>query len=197
MKNYYYDITIVNREDRDKTRSVPVLLDVEYDTDDGANRELIVEMALFKNLITKEELQHICEVESMTYDEFVDLLQHNKERDYVTKIKAVKKAHFDAVKASEASMISNVNYFLQQYVEEAAFYGIGDTLKAKNMNSYLKVESVSGRLHYIDNRIAIIYHGTYYRKYKGEMVLMKGTKVGKGQLSEERCTLYDAVIDKV
>ena len=196
MKNFYYNITIVNKDNRD-SRTVPVLLDVEYDCDEGANRELIVEMAVFKNFITKEDLEHICEVESMTYDEFVDLVEYNKEQYYVKRIKAVNRAYESTVEAAANRRKTDVDYFLQKHAEENAYFGIGDTLKVNNMNEYLKVKRISARLHYINNRIAIIYTGTYYRKVKGQMILLKGRKKGEGTISQANVTLYDAVIDKV
>ena len=196
MENFYYNITIVNKENRN-SRTIPVMLDVDFDCNEGAMRELIVEMALFKNLIEKEDVQHICEVESMTYDEFVDLLEYNQQQYFVMQIMAVNQAHEDVVTAAGIQREADVDHFLQKYANEHAYFGIGDTLKVNNMNSYLKVEGISARLHYVNNRIVIIYSGTYYRKVRGQMVLTKGRKKGEGTISQANVTLYDAVIDKV
>jgi len=194
--NYYYNITIVNRSDRNAGRTVPVMLDLELDCDDGNNREAVVDLALIKNLITKEDVQHICEVENMSYDEFVDLLEYNKQQYFLMRIKAVQQAHDDNVTASQIRRDADTKYFLDQYAQENAYFGTGDTLKVNKMNSYLKVEGISARTHQVNSRIAIIYRGTFYRKVKGQMRLLKGRTPHEGTISQDNCTLYDAVIDK-
>lgn len=76
---YYYDITVVDMSIR-KAKSVPVVLPHYYNCDFGFEREAVVERAVENGNIQPEDVQHICEVENMNWDDYQELLKFNREQ---------------------------------------------------------------------------------------------------------------------
>ena len=74
---YYYDITVVDREVR-KAKSVPVALPHYYDCKFGFEREAVVQRAVENNDIQPADMEHICEVENMTWNDYQELLEYNR-----------------------------------------------------------------------------------------------------------------------
>ena len=73
----YYDITVVNMSIR-KAKSIAVSLNDFHDCSDGDGREAVVKAALENGSLKADEVQYICEVENLTYQDYQELVEYNR-----------------------------------------------------------------------------------------------------------------------
>ena len=79
-----------------------------------------------------------------------------------------------------------VDNLLNQHIKENAIYGIGDFLRAKKINFFIKVERIDAKFYdYDGGNICIYYYGKAYKKVDGYLIRTKST--------EEECLTEDAI----
>ena len=90
-------------------------------------------------------------------------------------LKAIQSINGDCQKkidAADDKRRTETQRVLKQYVIDNALYGIGDMLKPAKLPKYLKVESITARVHF-GSKVVIEYHGKTYKKVGGEFIPTK------------------------
>jgi len=78
----------------------------------------------------------------------------------------------DQIDAAEAKRRLEAERVLNRYVDDNAKYSVGDMLKPARLPKFLKVETITARVHF-GSKVVIEYHGKSYKKVSGEFLPTK------------------------
>ena len=87
-------------------------------------------------------------------------------------LKAIQKINGSCQKkidAAYAKRTKDSEAVLNQYVIDHAEFGVGDVLKAKQLQKFMEVESISARVHF-GSHVVITYQGKSVKKVGAEFV---------------------------
>ena len=104
-------------------------------------------------------------------------------------LKAIQKINGDCQKTIDAAYAKRrleSDRVMIKYVDDNAEYAVGDMLKTKQLEKYMRVESISARVHF-GSHVVITYHGKPMKKVRGEFV--PTIMVEQAELTESNAVL--------